>query len=214
MIMYCLGERALIEKEFTAAGERHEALNLGDDEVLFTTIADGKRYAATGEVPFGNMSVLEYVSYNRSTALGRRIRDDETRYYARLFGVKVGLKRKLKTLDPIDFRAVQFLSLYDMAVRETYLRFDSLDFSRAARKKLHSLIRRLGKYFNVFVAVSDYRFVPFGSAIRFYSGDRAVTVPTNEFITRCRPKKYAAKVLGDACGGLKIRKLVEIGKDN
>ena len=108
MIVYCMGERALIEKEFAAAGERRESLNLNDDEVLFTSVSDGKRYAATGEIPFGNMTILEYVSYNRSTALGRRIRDEETRYYARLFGVKLGLNRRLKSLDPVDFRRYSF----------------------------------------------------------------------------------------------------------
>lgn len=65
MIVYCMGERALIEKEFSAAGDRREALSLNDDEVLFTSASDGKRYAATGEIPFGNMTILEYVAYNR-----------------------------------------------------------------------------------------------------------------------------------------------------
>ena len=212
MIVYCMGERALIEKEFAAAGERRESLNLNDDEVLFTSVSDGKRYAATGEIPFGNMTILEYVSYNRSTALGRRIRDEETRYYARLFGVKLRLNRRLRSLDPVDFRAVQFLASYDMAVRETFLRFDSLGFSRAVRKKMQSLIRRLSKYFNVYVSVSDYRFVPYGSAIRYYSGEKAVTVPVADFITRRRPKKFAARLFGSTFDGLKIRRLVEIGK--
>ena len=214
MIVYCLGDRALIEKEFAAAGERREALNLNDDEVLFSSVSDGVRYAATGEIPFGNMSVLEYVSYNRSTALGRRIRDDETRYYARLFGVKIGLKRRLGSLDPIDFRSVQFLASYDMSVREVFLRFDSLLFCPKNRKKLLSLVKRLSKYFNVFVSVADYRFVPRGSAVRYYDGDRAVTVPVNSFVTRKKSRRFAAKTFGSSSGGLKIRFLVQIGPEH
>ena len=212
MIVYCMGERALIEKEFAAAGDRREALNLNDDEVLFASVSDGKRYAATGEIPFGNMTILEYVAYNRSTTLGRKIRDDETRYYARLFGVKLTLNRRLKSLDPVDFRAVQFLASYDMAVRETFLRFDSLGFSRSARKKMRSLIGRLSKYFNVYVSVADYRFVPYGAAIRYYSDERAVTVPVADFITRRRPKKFVSKLFGTTFDGLKVRCLVEFGK--
>lgn len=212
MIVYCLGDRTLIEKEFTEAGNRRDALGLNDDEILFSSVSDGKRYAATGDIPFGNMTVLEYVSYNRSTALGRRIRDDETRYYARLFGVKFGLKRRLSSLDPIDFRAVQFLASYDMAVREVYMRFDSLLFCAKNNKKLLSLVSLLAKYFNVYVSVSDYRFVPRGSAVRYYDSDRAVTVPINAFVTRKKSRRFAAKTFGALSGNPKIRSLVEIGR--
>lgn len=77
----------------------------------------------------------------------------------------------------MDFRAVQFLASYDMAVRETFLRFDSLGFSRSAHKKMRSLIGRLSKYFNVYVSVADYRFVPYGAAIRYYSDERRLPYP-------------------------------------
>lgn len=99
-----------------------------------------------------------------------------------------------------------------MAVRETFLRFDSLGFSRSAHKKMRSLIGRLSKYFNVYVSVADYRFVPYGAAIRYYSDERAVTVPVSDFITRRRPKKFVSKLFGTTFDGLKVRCLVEFGK--
>ncbi len=209
MIIYCFGDATRMKNEFEAAASRRDALVAQNDEVVATTESDGRGYVAEGEIPFGNMTVAEYVSYNRSTALGRRIRDEETKYYAKLFGMRIALRRKLKTLDSIDFRAVQILASYDMAVREVYLRFDSLAYSKRAAAKLGGLLRKLSKYFNVYAAVSDYRFAPRGATVRYY-GEVAVTLPISRFTARRRPRSAAARLSLAVPKDCKIRALVEV----
>lgn len=69
------------------------------------------------------MSVAEFVAYSKSLIKAQPVRDRETAYYARLFGFKLSVKRRLKSLDVPKYRMAQFLAKYDLVRPRRFHKF-------------------------------------------------------------------------------------------
>lgn len=198
MITYCLGDAAVKRAAFGSAGKAATAAYADNDEVIEALDGDGKRWYAIGGVPFGNMTIAEYVAYQKSLVTKNPVRDAEIAYYTRLFGLKRKISAKMRRLSIPEYRLVQFTAKYDLAVREVYLNFDGFAYSKRAAKAVRALAAKLAKYFEVFVSVGDYRFIPYGANMRSYAPDGAKTdILTRGFVGR----RASVRALKRAVGG-------------
>ena len=198
MITYCLGDAAVKRAAFRSAGKAAMAACADNDEVIEALDGGGKRWFAIGGVPFGDMTIAEYVAYQKSLVSKKPVRDAEIAYYARLFGLKRKIATKMKRLSVPEYRLAQFTAKYDLAVREAYLIFDGFAYSKRAAKAVRDLAARLAKYFEVFVSVGDYRFIPYGASVRNYAADGTKTdVVTRSFVGR----RASVRALRKAVGG-------------
>lgn len=198
MITYCLGDAAVKRAAFRLAGKAATAACADNDEVIGALDHDGKRWFAIGGVPFGDMTVAEFVAYQKSLITKNPVRDAEILYYARLFGLKRRISTKMKRLSLPEYRLAQFTAKYDLAVREVYLNFDGFVYSKRSAKSVRNLAARLGKYFDVFVSVGDYRFIPSGATVRSYARDGEKTdVVMRSFVGR----RASVRAFRRAAGG-------------
>ena len=195
MITYCLGDIKAKRAAFRAAEADKGQLSIDNDEILTTVEKEGKTFFAVGEVPYADMSVAEFVAYSKSLIKAQPVRDRETAYYARLFGFKLSVKRRLKSLDVPKYRMAQFLAKYDLSVRDVFINFDGYEYSRRHRKSIERFVKKLKRYFNVFIAVSDYRFSPEGGAVRRYAADGTVSEINLKAFLSSRGRKRAFKTL-------------------
>lgn len=208
MITYCLGDAAVKRAAFRLAGKASDAACADNDEVLGAFDYGGKRWFAIGDAPFGKMTVAEYVAYQKSLVTKSPVRDAEIAYYARVFNLKSRISTRLKRLNPTEYRLAQLLARYDLGVKDVYLNFDGLCYSRGAAKAVARVCERLGKRFSVFVAVGDYRFIPRGAAIREYSVDgRATDVELSRYVGRRASVRALRRAAGcaEAFPGVKSR---------
>ena len=113
-----------------------------------------------GQIPFGSFTILEYYKYQRALVDEKPL--DKTAIVKRLN--KVGLKKrvgtKLKKLTAVEFRALTLSIKMQDDTKDTYLNFEGLKYCRKNKKRLHTFLTRLDKSYNVFVNLSDNRFVP------------------------------------------------------
>lgn len=175
MITYCLGDIKAKRAAFRSMEGQNGMLSVDNDEILTTVSSEGKTYFAIGDMPFKDMGIAEYIAYSRSLINAQPVRDRETAYYAKLFGLKRPIYKKLKNLSVTDYRKVQFLAKYDLSVREIYINFDGIEYSRAHKNSILRFTGKLKKYFNIFLAVSDYRLIPKGFSLRYYDKDGGKT---------------------------------------
>ncbi len=171
MITYCIGEVNAKRKHFLEKSVSECNEYLDNDELLAVKEENGETLFAVGEIPFGNMKVSEYIVYQRSNAMRRTVPMREVKYYGKLFFLDLPFRKKMNALSVIDYRKAQFLANYNLAVREVYINLDGLPFNRKNRKKLENLISGLRRYFNLYISISDSRFIPQGALIREYKKD-------------------------------------------
>jgi len=113
-----------------------------------------------GQIPFGTFTIFEYYKYQRALVDEKPL--EKVAIAKRLY--KVGLRKrittKLKKLSAIEFRALTLSIKMQDDTRDTYLNFDGLKYCRKNKKRLQAFLARLDKNYNVFVNLSDNRFVP------------------------------------------------------
>ncbi|MBR2988544.1 MAG: hypothetical protein IKC64_02330 [Clostridia bacterium] len=207
MVVYCVGNAFIKRAEFRRLARGKEGICLDNDDMLVLPRSVGKTYFAHGETPFGNFKVGEYIEYNRSLILGRRIKRTETKYYNRFFSLKLKLNKRMRSLSSVEYRYAQFLSRYTIDVRKVYIVFDGIEFSAKNKKRLDQMVGELSKYFHVFISVSDYRFIPQGATVRHYqlNGEQA-QIDLSSF----RANRSCRKVIKSECINFTAKKVVEV----
>lgn len=212
MITYCLGDIEAKRKAFRSVNPKDGKMSIDNDEVLLSISEGGRTYFAVGETPFADMNVAEFVAYSKSLKSSQPVRDRETLYYAKLFGFNVGVYKRLKKLNVPEYRMAQFLAKYDLSVRDVYVNFDGFDYSFGHKRAVIRFCRKLKRYFNIYIAVSDYRFVPASAAIRNYSPDGTYGDFNPAKFTSRVGKKRAFKQLAQKrdlpLGDFRVRKIV------
>ena len=207
MVVYCVGNAFIKRAHFRKNGALDDGLCLDNDEMLAIPRGKGGAYFARGETPFGNFTVAEYVAYHRSTIVGRKIKKAETKYYNRFFAFDLKLNRKMRSLSVSQYRMAQLLSRYTLNARKVFIVFDGVEFSGRENKRLKMLVASLSKYFNVFVSVSDYRFIPLGATVRHYDKDGQQTQIDLSLFTTTKRRKSIVK---GACGSFNAKAVVEV----
>lgn len=212
MIVYCLGDAKAKRAAFRSTDGGINSMSIDNDEILTVLKNDGKTYFAVGDIPFADMSVSEFVAYSKSLCKTQPARRRETSYYAKLFGFKSVMNKKLKKLSVPQYRMAQFLAKYDLSVRDVYVNFDGLEYSRANKKALEGFLSKIKRYFNIYVGVSDYRFMRYGASLRHYGAEGETSEITVNKYRSLRGKKRVFKTILDkteqSAGDFNIRKVV------
>lgn len=187
-VTYCLGDERAKRKAFRVEGEGR--INLDNDEMLASVRVADKTYYAVGTIPYGGMRVGEYLAYCRCES------DSVSQKRNKLFSLRLRFNKRMRSLSVVEYRAVQLLARFKPAAKEVFINLDGLEFSRTARIKVKRLVRKMARFYRVFVAVSDYRFVLGEENLSLYSGDGSVTqVKTGSLVCRRVKKKALGFVL-------------------
>ncbi len=158
MITYCTGN-VLIKRKHFRRENNSSVLSLDNDEVL-TTFAKGKKmYYVMGSTPFGNMTVVEYINYQRSLTSKDRVGFYVVYESLKRLGIKIKPHTKMCSLNEIKYRAVCFLSRVNITTDTVYLNFDNVAFSKRKSKQLSKILKVLKNNYMVYVAISDTRFI-------------------------------------------------------
>lgn len=157
-------------------------------EVLFCVSENGKNYFAYGDVPFADFTVADYLKYRRALCKDKAGEECITE-----FGLKA--KRRLRRLNPVQMRVVQFLEKTCGNTDKTVV--VNLDGTRYGKRKAARLKRLTDKCRDVYVFVTDERFVK-----RCIYPHKILTFGKP---TRGAARKfYAAKQLAERIGATKI----------
>ncbi len=203
MVIYCVGDTAMKRKDFRE--KRDGKLSLDNEEVLGVVKDGGAVYFAVGAIPFANMSVYEFVSYSRSLCFDK-CSNREIRYYSKLFGFSLKLYKKMRRLSVVKFRAAQFLAGFSPQVKEIYMNFDGLEYTRKNAKELASLLKKASKFYEVFVSVSDSRFIPASATLRRYDGQGVITeIRASDYRCEKENKKTLLSIMKESCDGDKLK---------
>lgn len=209
-VMYVLGEAKLKRNIFSKTDK--SALYLDNDEILFTVAVGSNTYFAVGSIPFGDMKVSEYLRYMRAFSSSNEVKKQEKSDYRRIIkamSLGISLNKKMKTLGAIEYRAVKLLSHLRTGLREIRLNFDGLEYTKKNKARLLRFVNGLKKYLEVYVLVSDYRFVSSQSSVICYGemGENHVKCRTYS-CRRIRKNKLETLVnTAQICTPFKVKKL-------
>ena len=198
MTVYCVGNAFIKRAEFRKNGKRADALCLDNDEMFVVPAGRNNAYFARGETPFGNFKVGEYITYHRTAIVGRDVKKKESEYYNRFFGFGLKLNKKMRTLFSSQYKMAQLLSRYTLNVRNVYIVFDGVEFTKKENAQFNSMVKNLSRFFNVFVSISDYRFIPQGACIRYYgmSGE-SKQIDLSSFVSTRKKRRVIKNALGN-----------------
>lgn len=201
MVVYCLGDIKIKREAFLSEGEKLGKLCLDNEEVLGAVPAEnGGTVFGIGENPFAEMKVADFVYYEG------RIKKKESLRLARVFSLRLPFNKKMRSLDTASLRAAQLLAHFDRSTAELYINFDGVVPSRKNKKRLTRLLRAISSYFDIYVSVSDSRFIPPFKRIRRYdkNGKYCEIAPARYRIERCRRREFV-KLSGKG-GEIKVKK--------
>jgi hypothetical protein len=203
MITYCVGDTAMKRKDFRE--KREGKLSLDNDEVLGVVKGDDGVYFAVGVIPFANMSVYEFVAYSRSLCFDK-CSNREIKYYSKLFGFSLPLKRKMKSLSVVKYRTAQFLAGFSPQVKEIYMNFDGLEYTHKNAKELVALLKKASRFYEVFVSVSDSRFIPPSATLRRYDAQGVITeIRSSDYSCEKANKKTLLSIMKESYDGEKLK---------
>lgn len=203
MVIYCVGDTAMKRKDFRE--KRDGKLSLDNDEVIGVVKDDGGVYFAVGAIPFANMSVYEFVAYSRSLCFDK-CSNREIKYYSKLFGFSLALYKKMRTLSVVKYRSAQFLAGFSPQVKEIYMNFDGLEYTRKNAKELAVLLKKVSKFYEVFVSVSDSRFIPVSATLRRYDAQGVITeIRSSDYSCEKANKKTLLSIMKESYGSEKIK---------
>lgn len=174
MVMYCMGNIGAKRRAFRAVNQSNE-LCLDNDDVVADFLLNGKVYFVIGAMPFGDMSVWDYICYSRALKTRLSLNASAVKQLLKAAGCKVSLFKKLKNLDRITYRRVMFAAKIDSNITDIYANFDGVAYSLSAKRKLKKLVADWKKSYNVFVSVSDSRFIPKKAETSVYLPDGIVS---------------------------------------
>ncbi len=197
IITYCLGDILAKRSAFTLEGEKEDALYLDNCEVVGAPKGERGTVFGIGENPYGNMTVEEFIRYESGKKASEVVR------LCKIFGVKLSLNKKIKRLNPLSLRAVFLVSGFTPKTETLYINLDSLLPTPKNKKLVSKLLNPLSRYFKIFVAVSDSRFIPRTGKIRRYDeSGKYCEIALGKYIIERAKKKDFYSLAGENCDSL------------
>ncbi len=190
MVTFCVGNPNVKRKAFHRENDRI-VVGIDNDEVVASFEVGKRRYYVVGDVPFADMSVKEYILYQRSLVVKDDLQDASIAMQLKKFGLKIKLDTMLAKLSRVEYRAITFISRLLDTTETVYINFDSLEFNHKNRVSLKKFLHPLARRYNVYVAVTDSRFIPRGAGVLHY------TTETVEFINKNVKSRVVAKHIAD-----------------
>ncbi len=155
-IIYLIGDSAEKRRVIRSAQGVARAHN---DEVTNVCRIKGKDYYVVGTHPFADFTVLQYIRYERALIDAPRLSDDDIKKLIRDCGAKAGLHSKIGKLSFVDRRLVTLAARITDQTATVAVNFDGVPFSRSLRSRLHRAAARLSKKYEVWISVTDSRYI-------------------------------------------------------
>ncbi len=170
-IVFCIGSSEAKRLDFRKNMNR-STVYVDNDEVYACITENGRTFFVIGAFPFADMSVSEFIRYNRMIITRDLWKNGHMRkFIKKSCGKRIGLRAKVGSLGLFAYRAVQILSLITTETEEILVNFDGLPYSKENRRSLYRFLSHLKQRCKVVVAVSDNRFIYPGSTVRRYETD-------------------------------------------
>lgn len=201
-ITYCVGDERAKRREFRK--ESDDRISLDNDEVLASISLSGKTYYAVGGIPYGGMRAGDYISYCRCEKAER------TAVRNRMLGLRAPLKKRMRSLTVLEYRAVRLLAEFKPAAKSVYINLDGAEYSRSLAWRLFSLLKRIERFYCVFVSVSDMRLVHSGASVCFFTADgQTINLRLGDILCRRVKRKMLGYVLpqNEELDALRIKKI-------
>lgn len=200
MVTYCVGNPNVKRKAFHRESD-NVLVSIDNDEVIASFEAKKRRYYVVGDVPFADLTVSEYILYQRSLVSKIVLSPANIVVLLKKYGVKAKLNTPLSKLSRCDYRVITFIARVRETTETVYINFDSLEYNRKNRHNVGVFIKQLGKKYNVYVAVTDSRFIPRTASVLHYATD-CVTTTNKFFSSRVEAKNIADRTVRQ--GGLMV----------
>ena len=159
MITYYIGNVQKKRSYFRA----HFKGSVGVDNCDVTAALDlrGKACIVLGDIPFGNMSVGEYLCYSRALTQRLPLTHSAAKTYLRRAGLRANLNAKLCSLSRLSYRLVLLAAALKDEVTDIWLNLDGVAYSPCVAHRLRRALKRIeGGRVDLHLAVSDSRFLP------------------------------------------------------
>ena len=127
-IIYLTGE--LSAKRRLIRSKAQSDVTADNDDILGYFKLSGKLYCLPGTLPFSDMSVRSFVAYKRSLQeVGSApMKDREIKCYLGAVGLKIRLRKKIKSLSRIEYRHLLLACSYKLGATSAYVNFDDSRF--------------------------------------------------------------------------------------
>lgn len=167
-VNYCVGDINSKRRAFRSIRD-DETVMLDNEEVVVTFALSNKLYCVIGELPYANMSVAQYISYSKALLNRRPLNDVEVKRALKEVKCHLPIHSLIGDLNRIQFRYVMLAARLGLNTKRIFINFDGLEYSSLIKYKLSKLVKRIGKNYEVFVSVSDYRLLPVRARLLSYS---------------------------------------------
>ncbi len=172
MVTYCVGDIVAKRRAFRKKCDG-DTVSLDNDDVIADVKANDETCFLIGELPFADFSIADYVRYARANLTQLALGKVAIKNLLRLAGYKGSMFRCIKRLSRVDYRKIQLASKVTDKTRIVYVNFDGLPYTKFYKRRLRALLKTWKK-FDVYVSVSDVRFLPKKCARKQYFADGTV----------------------------------------
>lgn len=172
MVFYCVGDCVIKRAAFLSASRLRGEIYLDNDE--FSGVVSNKKgdtFAVENSepLPFADFTVGEFVAYSRALTSEKPMTDADVAELARSLSLRVPIRKKMGDLSVIQRRSVMLLAKHVKNLRSVFINMDGSDYSPRVKFDLTRFLRSLSDGLNLFVSVSDFRFIPSNAHIISFS---------------------------------------------
>ncbi len=184
MVVYCTGNVTAKRRAFRSVNSE-DSICVDNDEIIATYFLNSKLYFLIGEIPYSNMSVEQFVACARALKTQLPLNRMSIKEMVKQAGYTGSSRKKLGRLSRIEYRAVALAAKTDFTVKNIYLNFDGLEYSRKNSKQLKKFLAVCSKAYGVHVSVSDARFLPPNAQVLCYgSGNETVSTSVQKSVKK------------------------------
>ncbi len=209
-IIYCIGSPES-KRRFFRKSVSEEFVYADNDEVLASVSKNGCTYFLIGDMPFADMTVRQFVSYNGSIIRrGKTQREGLGAFLWKSCRTVILYKAAVKNMPRVAYRAMQCYALITEKTAEVALNFDGTEFSRRNMRNIRRLAGYLARRFRVMVSVADARFIPAGGTVRrFFESGEYLELSLSATARRLRRTAQSRKLFeGEYPGKARVRRVV------
>ncbi len=172
MVFYCVGDCRIKRAAFLSASKLRGEIYLDNDEVGgLVSDKNGETVVVKSDepLPFADFTVGEFVAYSRALTSEKPMTDSDVAELARSLSLRVPLRKKMGELTVVQRRSVMLLAKHMKNLRSVFINMDGSDYSPRVKFDLTRLLRSLSDRINLFVSVSDLRFIPTNAHVISFS---------------------------------------------
>lgn len=162
-IIYLIGDSE--EKRRTMYNDQPGIARARGDEIADICRIDGRDYYILGSHPFGEFTVNQYVRYERSLLGAASPSPGEIRKTLARLGARVRLTKRVKRLGYLERRLVTLAGRITPDTRTLAVELDGVPYSRRLMRRLRRVTRRLSRWFEIRISVTDSRFAETGETL-------------------------------------------------